>query len=315
MSQSFDALCEFLRRSSGLIMEENKRYLVESRVMPIVRREKLSGLDELVKLLQKGQSPKLAKDVIEAMTINETYFFRDKTPFDQFRNVILPAMITARQNDKRLRIWSAAASTGQEAYSLAMILDDFAAKLAGWKIEIIGTDLADSVLDKAKKGSYSQFEVQRGLPTPYLLKHFNQIGDAWQISEKLRSKVSFRQLNLLSDFNALGRFDVIYCRNVLIYFDAPRKADILNRMSRQLAPDGFLALGASESLIGLQTSLTAHPDHRGVFVSGGANKKVAAAATPKMTLRPAAKTVTHPVTAASMRPAAATTPPFRVRTA
>lgn len=247
-------------------MESSKQYLVESRVMPIVRRERLSGLDELVLILQRKQSPKLAKDVIEAMTINETYFFRDKTPFDQFRNLILPALIASRQKDRRLRIWSAAASSGQEAYSLAMILDEHAAKMPGWKIEIVGTDLSEPVLEKARKGIYSQFEVQRGLPTPMLLRHFNQIGESWQISEAMRSKVTFRQLNLLSDFTSLGRFDLIFCRNVLIYFDAALKADILSRMTRILAPDGFLTLGASESLIGLKTDLVAHPEQRGIFV-------------------------------------------------
>ena len=282
MSQSFDALCEFLRRSSGLVMEPSKRYLVESRVMPIVRRERLSSLDELVAILQRNQNPKLAKDVIESMTINETYFFRDKAPFDQFRNVMLPKLLTTRQSEKRLRIWSAAASTGQEAYSLAMILDEMGAKFAGWKIEIVGTDLADTVLDKARKGVYSQFEVQRGLPAPMLLRHFNQIGDSWQISEAMRSKVSFRQLNLLSDFGSLGRFDIIFCRNVLIYFDAMRKQEILGRMSRILAPDGFLMLGASESLIGLKTDLVAHPEHRAIFMRAGA-----AATAPAATAAPA----------------------------
>lgn len=247
-------------------MESSKQYLVESRLMPIVRRERLSGLDELVLILQRKQSPKLAKDVIEAMTINETYFFRDKSPFDQFRNAILPALVAARQKERRLRIWSAAASSGQEAYSLAMILDEHAAKIPGWKIEIIGTDLSEQVLDKARKGIYSQFEVQRGLPTPMLLRHFNQIGESWQISEAMRSKVTFRPLNLLSDFNTLGRFDLIFCRNVLIYFDTTLKADILARMTRILAPDGYLTLGASESLIGLKTDLVSHPDQRGVFV-------------------------------------------------
>jgi chemotaxis protein methyltransferase CheR len=270
MSQAFEALCDYLHRNSGLVMEQSKKYLVESRVMPIVRREKLSGLDELVALLQRGQSAKLAKDVIEAMTINETYFFRDKSPFDQFRTVMLPALLSARQNDKRLRIWSAAASTGQEAYSLAMILDEFSARMVGWKIEIVGTDLSEQVLEKARKGIYSQFEVQRGLPAPMLLRHFNQIGESWQISDHIRSKVTFRPLNLLSDFTALGRFDIIFCRNVLIYFDAARKADILARMTRILAPDGFLTLGASESLIGLKTDLVAHPEHRGIFMRAGA---------------------------------------------
>jgi chemotaxis protein methyltransferase CheR len=291
MSQAFDALCEYLHRSSGLVMEQSKKYLVESRVMPIVRREKLSGLDELVLLLQRGGSPKLAKDVIEAMTINETYFFRDKGPFDQFRSVMLPALIAARQGEKRLRIWSAAASTGQEAYSLAMILDEHAARMPGWKIDIIGTDLSDQVLEKARKGVYSQFEVQRGLPTPMLLRHFNQIGDSWQISEAIRAKVTFRQLNLLSDFTALGRFDIIFCRNVLIYFDAARKMDILTRMSRILAPDGFLTLGASESLIGLKTDLVPHPEHRGIFTRQGAGSSATDPAT-----RFAMRTDTPPAT-------------------
>ena len=285
MSQAFDALCEFLRRSSGLVMEQSKKYLVESRVMPIVRREKLSGLEELVLILQKNQNPKLTKDVIEAMTINETYFFRDKAPFDQFRNVMLPALIASRQNDKRLRIWSAAASTGQEAYSLAMILDENAARMPGWKIEILGTDLSDQVLEKARKGIYSQFEVQRGLPTPMLLRHFNQIGDSWQISDAMRSKVTFRQMNLLADYTSLGRFDIIFCRNVLIYFYAARKMDILGRMTRILAPDGFLTLGASESLIGLKTDLVPHPEHRVIFQRGGAMASPAADAASRFASR------------------------------
>jgi len=270
MSQAFDALCEFLRRNSGLVMDQTKQYLVESRVMPIVRRERLSSLDELVNILQKNQSPKLAKDVIEAMTINETYFFRDKSPFDQFRSFMLPALLAARQNEKRLRIWSAASSTGQEAYSLAMILDEFSPRMMGWKIEIVGTDLSEQVLEKARKAVYSQFEVQRGLPAPMLLRHFNQIGESWQLSDHIRSKATFRQLNLLQDFSSLGRFDVIFCRNVLIYFDAVRKTDILARMTRVLAPDGFLTLGASESLIGLKTDLVGHNEHRGIFTRAGA---------------------------------------------
>ena len=287
MSQAFDALCEYLRRNSGLVMEQSKKYLVDSRVMPIVRREKLSSLDELVALLMKGQSPKLAKDVIEAMTINETYFFRDKSPFDQFRSFMLPALLAARQSDKRLRIWSAAASTGQEAYSLAMILDEFAFRTPGWKIEIIATDLSEQVLEKARKGVYSQFEVQRGLPTPMLLRHFNQIGESWQLSDHIRSKVTFRPRNLLSDFWTLGRFDIIFCRNVLIYFDAARKADILGRMTRSLASDGYMLLGASESLIGLKTDLVSHPEHRGIFLRTGTAPAADPAPLPQRLAQPA----------------------------
>jgi chemotaxis protein methyltransferase CheR len=318
MSQSFDALCEFLRRSSGLVVEQSKRYLVESRVMPIVRRERLSGLDELVALLQKGQSPKLAKDVVEAMTINETYFFRDKTPFDQFRSVLLPSLLAARAAERRLRIWSAAASTGQEAYSLAMIIEELGAKTAGWKIEIVGTDLSEAVLEKAKKGIYSQFEVQRGLPTTHLLRHFNQIGDSWQISETLRSKVTFRQLNLISDFSSLGRFDIVYCRNVLIYFDTARKSEILARISRLLAHDGYLVLGASESLIGLTTDLVSHPEHRAVYVRGANGAGAACAPNPALNGAPIPGLAQAPRERAPVQPPPAPAPAipaFRMRTA
>lgn len=286
-------------------MDSSKQYLVESRVMPIVRRERLSGLDELVSILQRNQSPKLAKDVIEAMTINETYFFRDKTPFDIFRNSALPSLLEKRKSERRLRIWSAAASTGQEAYSLAMILDEHASKLAGWTIEIVGTDLSEAVLDKARKGVYSQFEVQRGLPTPMLLKHFTQIGDSWQISQAIRSKVTFRPLNLLSDFKGLGRFDMIFCRNVLIYFDSARKEDILKRMTRSLSDDGYLMLGASESLIGLNTELATSGEHRSLLTrksNVGAAAGSAAPAAGRATAAPAPRAV---AASAVSRPAAA----------
>ena len=310
MTEPFDVLCDFLRRNSGLVVEQSKRYLVESRILPIVRREKLAGLDELVRLLARGQSPQLAKDVIQAMTINETYFFRDKMPFDNFRNIVLPTLIKARSAERKLRIWSAACSTGQEPYSLVMLLEDAAATLSGWTIEIVATDLSEAVLEKARKGTYSQFEVQRGLPTTYLLRYFNQIGDSWQLNEALRSRVTFRSLNLLSDFSMLGRFDVIFCRNVLIYFDTSRKEDVLRRMSRILHPDGFLLLGASESLIGLNTELTSHPDHRCLHVRA-TNASTPATATPKPVWKPTV--TTEPSNTGPTRLAALSLAPARVR--
>jgi chemotaxis protein methyltransferase CheR len=150
-----------------------------------------------------------------------------------------------------------------------ILLDEFAHKLQGWRIEVVGTDLSEAVLDKARKGVYTQFEVQRGLPTPLLLRHFAQVGDLWQVSEKIRSRVTFISFNLLSDYTKLGKFDVIFCRNVLIYFDQARKSDILSRMSRILQPDGYLVLGASENIIGLQTGLAPHPQHRTFFIRAG----------------------------------------------
>ena len=166
------------------------------------------------------------------MTTNESFFFRDKIPFEHFRDTIMPALLAARAAQRRIRIWCAAASTGQEPYSLAMMLKDMSDRLAGWRIEILGTDLSVEVLEKAKAGIYSQFEVQRGLPIQLLVKYFTQIGDTWQIAPEIRAMVQYRPLNLLGDFASLGTFDVVFCRNVLIYFDQRTKIDVLNRLAR-----------------------------------------------------------------------------------
>ena len=267
--KSFDSFCAYLRRASGLVLDADKRYLVESRVTPVMRRAGLSELGDLVRVLEQGKMPSLAQEVVQAMTINETYFFRDRIPFDTLRELILPEIIAARAAQKRLRIWCAASSTGQEPYSISMILDEFGARLAGWRVEIIATDLSEAALAKAKKAVYSQFEVQRGLTTAQLLRYFDQIGDMWQLKETIRSRVDCRHFNLLADYTAFGHFDLIFCRNVLIYFEPDRKADVLNRMTRLLSPDGLLALGSSESVIGLNTKLRQYPKHRGYFVHAG----------------------------------------------
>jgi chemotaxis protein methyltransferase CheR len=267
--QAFDALCAYLRRASGLILDAEKRYLVESRVAPIVIRRGFSGLAELVRAIERGQA-EVGREVVQAMTINETYFFRDKLPFEKLRDPILPGLIEARRQQRALRIWCAASSSGQEPYSIAMILEDLAPRLPDWRIEVLATDLSDAVLAKAQAGIYSQFEVQRGLSTAQLLRFFAQVGEEWQINASVRSRVTFRPFNLLDDYTPLGRFDIIFCRNVLIYFDPPRKADVLNRMLRILAPDGIIALGASESVLGLATTLVPHPEHRGFFHHGSA---------------------------------------------
>jgi chemotaxis protein methyltransferase CheR len=264
--KSFDSFCAYLRRASGLVLDADKRYLVESRVTPVMRRAGLSELGELVRVLEQGRMPSLAQEVVQAMTINETYFFRDRMPFDLLRELILPEIIAGRAAQKRLRIWCAASSTGQEPYSISMILDEFGARLAGWRVEIIATDLSETALAKAKKAVYSQFEVQRGLSTAQLLRYFDQVGDMWQLKETIRARVDYRHFNLLGDYAVLGNFDLIFCRNVLIYFEADRKADVLNRMTRLLSPDGLIALGASESIIGLNTKLKQHAKHRGYFV-------------------------------------------------
>jgi chemotaxis protein methyltransferase CheR len=213
----------------------------------------------------KAGSASLVTQVVEAMTTNETFFFRDKVPFDHFRQLIMPEILKARASRKSVRIWCAAGSTGQEPYSLAMCLKEMGAALAGWRTEIIATDLSQEVLEKSKAGIYSQFEVQRGLPIQMLVKYFKQTGEFWQINADIRAMVQHRQLNLLHDFSQLGTFDVIFCRNVLIYFDQDTKINIFNRLHRATEPDGFLALGAAETVVGLTEAFKPYPERRGLY--------------------------------------------------
>jgi chemotaxis protein methyltransferase CheR len=182
-----------------------------------------------------------------------------------FRDALLPRYLASRSGARRLRIWCAAASTGQEPYSLAMLLSEAALRVAGWQVEIVATDISTEVLEKAKAGLYSQFEVQRGLPIQLLVKYFTQVGDQWQIAPQIRSMVSFRPLNLIKDFGHLGTFDIVYCRNVLIYFDGPMKTDVLKRLANSMAPDGALLLGAAETVISLTTALSPDPQYRGLY--------------------------------------------------
>ena len=200
------------------------------------------------------------------MTTNESFFFRDKIPFEHFRDTIMPALLAARAREKRIRIWCAACATGQEPYSLAMTLKGFGAALAGWKVEILATDISNEVLAKAKAGVYNQFEVQRGLPIQSLVKFFSQVGEAWQIAPEIRGMVLFRPLNLLNDFSSLGSFDLVFCRNVLIYFDQDTKISVLNRIARQMPSDGYLVLGAAETVVGLTDAFKPMPDKRGLYV-------------------------------------------------
>ena len=212
-------LRKYLKEHSGFDLAADKRYLIESRLLPLARQAGLPGISELVQKM-KGGSIAFNTRVVEAMTINETFFFRDKTPFDHFRDLIMPQLLQARANRRRIRIWCAAGSTGQEPYSLAMSMKEVGAALAGWRIEIVATDLSQGALEKSKAGLYGQFEVQRGLPIQMLLKYFKQAGELWQINADIRAMVQHRQLNLLHDFSQLGVFDLIFCRNVLIYFDS-----------------------------------------------------------------------------------------------
>ena len=278
----YDYLRRLLKERSGLVLSADKQYLVESRLLPLARRTGLAGLSGLVQTLKGSNAEPLTVEVVEAMTTNESFFFRDKIPFEQFRDVIMPALLAARAAQRRIRIWCAAASTGQEPYSLAMCLKELGRTTAGWRIDIVATDLSTEVLEKAKAGIYSQFEVQRGLPIALVVKYFTKIREAWQIAPELRAMVQFRPLNLLHDFAHLGTFDVVFCRNVLIYFDQPTKIGVLDRIARITARDGYLVLGAAETVVGLTDSFTPITDRRGLYAPN-ANAKFAAAA-PRLAL-------------------------------
>nr|WP_249135443.1 protein-glutamate O-methyltransferase CheR [Bradyrhizobium sp. AUGA SZCCT0222] len=269
---------KLLKDHSGLDLSADKQYLIESRLLPLSRKCGLAGISELVQKM-KGGAPAIIAQVVEAMTTNETFFFRDKVPFDHFRDSIMPEVLKARAARKSIRIWCAAGSTGQEPYSLAMSLKEMSAALAGWRIEIIATDLSQEVLEKSKAGIYSQFEVQRGLPIQMLVKYFKQNGELWQINADIRAMVQHRQLNLLHDFSQLGMFDVIFCRNVLIYFDQDTKINIFGRLAKSMEADGFLVLGAAETVVGLTDVFKPFPDKRGLYRPNAAR---AATAAPKI---------------------------------
>jgi chemotaxis protein methyltransferase CheR len=261
----FEFICQILRERSGLVLTNDKAYLLESRLLPVARKWKLATFDDLVRIIRSKMDEAVIRDVVEAMTTNESFFFRDTKPFDQFKALVLPALLKSRAASRTIRIWSAACSSGQEPYSLAMILSESAAQLNGWRIEIVGTDLSTEILNRAKEGMYSQFEVQRGLPITMLVKYFSQIGDRWQINAKIRGMVQYKEFNLLTDPMALGRFDVVFCRNVLIYFDQPTKTRVLNSVSKLMPEDGFLFLGGAETVLGITDKFQMVPGQRGVY--------------------------------------------------
>jgi chemotaxis protein methyltransferase CheR len=264
----YDFLRRLLKERSGLVLSSDKEYLLESRLTPIMRRLDLGSLRGLVARLRAADAEGLTVEVVEAMTTNESFFFRDKIPFDNFSATVMPALLAARE--RRIRIWCAAAATGQEPYSLAMSLKEMGAKLLGWRIEIIATDLSREVLEKAAAGIYTQFEVQRGLPVRLLIKYFAQKADTWQVSPDIRAMVTFRPFNLLHDFTELGSFDVVFCRNVLIYFDQPTKVDVLDRVARQMQEDAYMVLGAAETVVGLTDAFRPVPDRRGLYTLNAA---------------------------------------------
>lgn len=261
----FDYYRDLLKQKSGLTLTQDKSYLLDSRLTPVARKWNYPTLEAMTVALRAVPPADLVKDVVEAMTTNETSFFRDTKPFDQFRDILLPYFQKARST-KKLRIWCAAASSGQEPYSLAMLIKENGMKLPGWGFEIVGTDIDTTILDIARKGEYSQFEVQRGLPIQMLMKYFEQKGDRWALKPDIKSMVQYKYFNLLEPMSLLGKFDIIFCRNVLIYFDRETKQKVLESMSALLPPDGFLILGGAETVLGVTEVFKPMDGTRGIYI-------------------------------------------------
>ncbi len=267
--QDFQYLADLLKVRSGLIITEDKQYLLESRLLPIIRRLKLENMTALIGQMRTRPNNEMVVEITEAMTTNETSFFRDAKPFDQFRQVILPHLIANAKISGKIRIWSAACSTGQEPYSLAMCVLEEAGKLGGINVEIVATDLASHVIKKAEEGMYTQFEVQRGLPVMLMVKYFEQKGDKWRIKDNVRALITYKQANLLEDVSHLGQFDMVFCRNVLIYFDVPTKAKALLGIYGRIHPHGILCLGSAETVYGISDKFkpsSTDEKSRGIYV-------------------------------------------------
>jgi len=262
----FEFISQLLKLRSGLSLTTDKIYLLESRLLPIARVNGHHDLSGFLKVLKAKPNEKIIAEVVDAMTTNESMFFRDQKPFEQLRNILLPRISQAR-NGGQIRIWSAACSNGQEPYSVAMCLLEEVSKMAGFTYEIFATDISPSVLAKAKEGIYTQFEIQRGLPIHMLLKYFKQLNnDRWQANDRLRNMVTFHQLNLLEETVMLGKFDIILCRNVLIYFDESTKCNILEKMSQMLNAEGALILGSTETIFGITDKYQPLGSERGIHI-------------------------------------------------
>ncbi len=253
-----------LLERSGLSLSQDKAYLLSTRLTPVASSLGYATLAEFTEDLRKTSDPALIRSVVEAMTTNETSFFRDSKPFTALKE-ILPQIMADRQRNKTIRIWSAACSSGQECYSIAMVMQEYLKDFPDWKCQIVGTDISQEMLNQARKGEYTQFEIQRGLTIQMMVKHFHQENGVWKIKDDLRQMVQFQYANLLENLSHLGMFDIIFCRNVLIYFNSETKSHVLNKMASRLSSNGMLFLGACETIMNLPVPFTSAPGLHGVF--------------------------------------------------
>jgi chemotaxis protein methyltransferase CheR len=266
---NFQFMATLAKERSGLVLNEDKVYLLDSRLMPLARRKNIETLDEFVEMLRRDKDFNDINNAVEALTTNETLFFRDTQPFDVFREIVMPNILETRTTQKKFRIWSAASSSGQEPYSLVMLLNEMKSRMLGWKYEIVGTDLSMEILEKAQQALYTQFEVQRGLPVDMMLKYFEADGAKWRFKEPYRTEVSFKKANLLENQHSLGIFDIVFCRNVLIYFDHETKGRVLDMIADMMPADGKLFLGGAETVLGLTEKFTPFEGVKGLYQKTG----------------------------------------------
>lgn len=263
--KDFEFIAGFVRDKAAIVLEAGKEYLVETRLTPLARKLGYASLEELIAKLRIQRFGELADAVVDAMTTNETSFFRDVHPFAALREHVLPAVMEKRDTTRKLRIWCGAASSGQEPYTIAMVIREMIPKAANWNIEFVCTDISPTMLERCQEGLYSQQEVNRGLPASYLVKHFQREGAKWRVKEDLRNMIRFQPLNLIRPFTGLGKYDIVFLRNVLIYFDVPTKQAILRKIRDHLDPEGFFFLGTAETTYSIDSSFKREEHGKAVF--------------------------------------------------
>jgi chemotaxis protein methyltransferase CheR len=275
MPDDIETVRQLVHARSGVMVDPTKTYPIETRLAPVARREGFASVDELVQAIREHRDDRLIWAAAEALAAGESSFFRDKAPFDAFREEILPSMVASRR-DRPIRVWSTACGAGQEPYSLAMIVDDERPKLHGARVELFGSDISERALEKAQSGIYTQFEVQRGLPIRLLVRHFEKTDEIWTLTSRIRQMVRWRRINLLADLRALGQFDVIFCRNVISSFDTATRRRVLEQLARALPDDGWLVLGMDETVVGVTEALRPAHGRRGLYSPNSAWRAAAA---------------------------------------
>jgi chemotaxis protein methyltransferase CheR len=262
-------ISQYIQTLTGIYLDQSKSYLFETRLSSIAEAQGCSSYQQLVNKSRQDPSKKIEKDIIDAITTNETLFFRDKGPFELLQHKILPEIIDLRSAQSslktRIKIWSAAASTGQELYSIAIVIKELLKELSNYSFTLFGTDISDAAIAQASYGKYNRFEIERGLDKAYLQKYFTLFGDSWKIKDEIRGMVNFRKLNLMQPFTSLGKFDIIFCRNVAIYFTLEDRKKLFNKLADSLADDGYLVIGSTESLTGVCPRFVAKRHLRSIF--------------------------------------------------